>query len=162
MLSWFQTLEIPGNNAAVVLIGLLMTWFGWYGLSTGRALGFIGSTTSGGFNASFTSLNASVRIASVCAVANTLAAVSGGITASVLGLISFSKRGHGVWDIISFANGVLAGLVSISASCAVVNPWAAIVIGVIGACIYFAAAQYVPRFFKVLFEVSKSHPKVVQ
>lgn len=137
-----------------------MTWFGWYGLSGGRALGLLGSTTPGGFNESYDSLPSSLRIASVCAVTNTFAAVSGGITTLFLGLFYFSRQ-NAVWDIVSFANGALAGLVSISAACAVVTPWAALVIGVIGACIYFSAAQFVPKFFKVPIKWCESDSKVV-
>ncbi|KAH8071388.1 ammonium transmembrane transporter [Aureococcus anophagefferens] len=61
----------------------------------------------------------------------TLAAAAGGLT----NLFLHYQLSH-VYDVAEMCNGVLAGLVSITSACAVVEPWAAVVIGLIGAFVY--------------------------
>lgn len=66
----------------------------------------------------------------------TLAAGSAGVVT----LILIKVRDH-IFDLLASLNGILAGLVSITACCAFVDGWAAIVIGAIGAVVYVAAAM---------------------
>ena len=47
---------------------------------------------------------------------------------------------HSFWHVPAIANGVLAGLVAITAPCAVVEPWHSIIIGIIGACIQYGSS----------------------
>lgn len=105
------------HNAAFVCVGTLILWLGWYGFNAGSTL-----MLSGG---------ASAIAAKVC-VTTTLAAVSGGWGALFLARI-FKKY----WDANSMMNGILGGLVSITAGCSVVEPWAAMVIGFLGGFIYY-------------------------
>ena len=73
------------------------------------------------------------NVAGKVAVTTTLAAASGGIGATFA-----AKVFTGSYDISLGLNGVLAGLVSITANCSVVNPWHAVVIGLIGSQILIA------------------------
>lgn len=110
-----------GNHSVPFqLFGTMTLWFGWYGFNCGSTLAVSGY----------------MKVASNVAVTTTLSAASGGIVTCL-----WAKFIAGKWNIGSCCNGVLAGLVSITASCAVVRPWAAIIVGVIGGSIYFGASN---------------------
>lgn len=126
--------DIPGHSASLALLGVFILWFGWFGFNPGSALLIVGSS----------------QIASLCAVTTTLAAAAGCITTLFFTMgITYATTGHVVWDVIAAGNGALAGLVSITASCSVVHPWASIVIGVIGGIFYTLASLTVLRVMKV-------------
>lgn len=110
---------IPGHSMALGTIGMFVLWVGWYGFNPGSTLAL-----SGGFAA----------LAAKVAVTTTLAACAGAVTATLL-----SKARTGVYDMGLTINGILGGLVAITAGCAVVDPWAAIVIGAVGAVVVMLA-----------------------
>ena len=70
------------------------------------------------------------------AMCTTLSAAVGGITVVGFGRI-FSKT----YDVGMMCNGILAGLVSITAGCACMLPWAAFLTGFIGAFVYYGASK---------------------
>ena len=101
---------IPGHNLPLASIGAFILWFGWFGFNPGSTLGAVGNWE---------------LIGSV--VVNTfLASASGGIATMFYTYYSYGKI-----DITMVINGVLAGLVSITAGCNAVNPFSAIIIGLI-------------------------------
>lgn len=112
---------IPGHSATLCTLGTFLLWFGWYGFNPGSTL---------------TLVDTARETAARCAVTTTLAAGSAGVTT----LIAIKFKDH-IFDLLASLNGILAGLVSITACCAFVDGWAAVVIGAIGAIIYIAAAQ---------------------
>lgn len=112
---------MPGHSATLCTLGTFLLWFGWYGFNPGSALGI----TGGAFNQ-----------VQRCAVTTTIAGAVGGITTLVV-----KKVLEHTFDLLAVLNGVLAGLVAITASCAFVDPWAAVIIGFIGAFVYIAAAM---------------------
>lgn len=65
-----------------------------------------------------------------------------------------------MWDVIGAGNGLLAGLVSITAGCAVVQPWSACLIGIIGGCFYALWSHVVLHVFKVRASWENSEDKV--
>ena len=105
-----RVMEMRGHSAPLVVVGTFLLWFGWYGFNPGS-------------NLMISTAAASVIVARV-AVTTTLSAAAGGIS------VLFYKhlRNH-VWDTNDLCNGVQAGLVAITAPCAVVEPWAAIICG---------------------------------
>jgi Amt family ammonium transporter len=98
----------PGHNLGYVVVGTLVLVFGWMGFNPG-------STFAG----------ADLRIA-VVAVNTLLAGCFGTVTA-----IAWTNAKWGKPDISMACNGMLAGLVAITAPCAFVAPWAACVIGLV-------------------------------
>jgi len=108
------------QNIAYQVAGVLLIWFGWYGFNPGR-----------------TKLaNNVMSIASKVAVTTTIAATSGGISSAII-----SKNYDSAISLSRTIDGVLAGLVSISAPCATVNIGDSIAIAVIGVIIYYGSAK---------------------
>ena len=105
-----ETNTIPGHNLPLASIGAFILWFGWFGFNPGSTLGAVGNWE---------------LIGSV--ILNTfLASAAGGISTMFYTYFSYGKI-----DITMVINGILAGLVSITAGCNVVGPFSAIFIGLI-------------------------------
>ncbi len=98
----------PAHNIPYVVIGTFILLFGWMGFNPGSTLGAT-----------------DLRI-SVVAVNTNLAAVSASATAMIFWYFLFGKP-----DITMACNGMLAGLVAITAPCAFVSPTSAVVIGIL-------------------------------
>ncbi|CAJ1315759.1 ammonium transporter [Paenibacillus nuruki] len=111
---------IPGHNQIYSVVGVFILWFGWMGFNPGSAL----STLNDGF---FTYV----------ALTTNLAAAAGGVAALLISWVVFGKA-----DIPSMLNGVLAALVAITGSCAFVDVWAAIVIGLVAGIVTFFTSQW--------------------
>ena len=116
-----QVNAFPGHSLPLGVLGVFMLWVGWYGFNAGSTLGL-----SGGM----------AEIAARVAVTTTLAAGAGGASAM---LISWVRQGKS--DLSLTLNGILGGLVAITAGTATLEPWAAIVAGVVaGFIIVFGVA----------------------
>ncbi len=101
----------PGHSLPLGVLGVFILWVGWYGFNPGSTLGLSGGLAD---------------IAARVAATTTLAAVAGGFTAM---LVSWLQ--HGKSDLSLTLNGILGGLVGITAGCATVEPWSAVVIGAV-------------------------------
>ncbi|MCG8430637.1 MAG: ammonium transporter [Candidatus Omnitrophica bacterium] len=110
---------LPGHSITLAALGTFILWFGWFGFNPGST-----------FSAH------ELRIA-VIAVNTNLAAAAGAIAAI---LIVYAKTGK--WDVGMMLNGALAGLVAITAPCAWVEAWAAVVIGLIGGALVVAGVYF--------------------
>jgi Amt family ammonium transporter len=111
----------PGHSITLSLLGVLILWFGWYGFNCGSTLAF-----SGGAN----------KLASKVAATTTIAPAFATLTAVI-----FQKIMTGKYDLPCAGNAALAGLVSITASCAVVEPVGAMGTGIIGAFVYIGSSK---------------------
>ena len=112
---------IPGHNLPLATVGAFILWFGWFGFNPGSSLGAVGNWE---------------LIGSV--VVNTfLASAAGGIAT-----MFYTYFSHGKIDITMVINGILAGLVSITAGCNVVGPMAAILIGFIAGILVDVAVLF--------------------
>jgi Amt family ammonium transporter len=98
----------PAHNIVLVVIGTFILLFGWMGFNPGSTLGAT-----------------DLRI-SVVAINTNLAAIAGSATAMLFWYLKFGKP-----DITMACNGMLAGLVAITAPCAFVNPTSAFIIGIL-------------------------------
>lgn len=117
---------IPGHNITIAALGMFILWFGWYGFNPGSTL----ALTGGG-----------AALAAKVAVNTTLAAAAGGVTAVIASKIATNRYDPGLT-----INGVLGGLVGITAGCATVEPIAAIIIGAIGALVMYAGVVALDKF----------------
>jgi len=112
------------HHVPFCVLGTFCLWFGWYGFNPGSTLAM--HTTD------------SANSAGLVAVNTTLApCVAGLLVFSLRALIIPPRR----LDVCGFCNGILAGLVSITAGCAFVKPWESIIIGFIGGLVYQGASM---------------------
>ncbi|OYD09552.1 ammonium transporter [Paludifilum halophilum] len=114
--------SLPGHNQVYTVLGVLVIWLGWFGFNPGSTL----SVQDGFFG--------------YVALTTNLAAAAGGI-----GALATARLRLGRADIPMMLNGVLAGLVAVTAACAFVESWAAVVIGGIAGSLTVFTAQYFER-----------------
>ncbi len=116
---------IPGHNIPFVTLGVLILWFGWFGFNPGSTL----SVDFGG-----------IGFFAYVALNTNLAAAAGVIGAVATSWIVIRKP-----DLSMMLNGAIAALVAITAACAFVAPWAALVIGFLAGVIVVLGVLLVER-----------------
>ena len=117
---------IPGHHIPMAIVGCFILAFGWFGFNAG-------STLAGG----------DFRLAVVAA--NTMLASAAGAFVAM----SYMWMVYGKPDISMAANGLLAGLVAITAPCAFVPSWAAVLIGGVAGILLCISVFFVERVLKV-------------
>ena len=115
---------IPGHNLPLAAVGAFILWFGWFGFNPGSTLGAVGNW----------------ELIGTVATNTFLASAAGGIST-----MFYTYFRYGQVDITMTINGVLAGLVAITAGCNVVGPNAAIVIGLIAGVLVDVAVLYIDK-----------------
>ena len=116
---------IPGHNMAFTTLGVVILWFGWFGFNPGSTL----SVDFGG-----------VGFFAYVALNTNLAAAAGVFGAVVTSWIVIKKP-----DLSMMLNGAIAALVAITAACAFVAPWAAILIGFVAGVIVVLGSLLVEK-----------------
>jgi Amt family ammonium transporter len=116
---------IPGHNMAYTTLGVIILWFGWFGFNPGSTL----SVDLGG-----------VGFFAYVALNTNLAAAAGVLGAVITSWLVIKKP-----DLSMMLNGAIAALVAITAACAFVAPWAAIVIGLVAGGIVVVGVLLVER-----------------
>ena len=117
---------IRGHNIPLAALGVFILFFGWFGFNAG-------STTAG--------TNFSIgTIAATTALAAAAAAIASMIVVWIM---------HGKPDASMTLNGVLAGLVGITAGCASVSPFSAIMIGLVAGVIVVFAIEFIDKVLKI-------------
>lgn len=114
-----KTQAIPGHNLALATLGCLILWIGWYGFNPGSVL----------------AMNETVPY---IAVTTTLGAAGGGIAGTI-----FSQLHSGKPDLSMTINGILAGLVGITAGCDGFSMPAAWVVGFIAGTLVVFSVSFV-------------------
>lgn len=115
--------DIAPHSVALQFLGTFCLWFGWYGFNPGSVLTI--STANAG------------KVAGLVAVNTTLSACAGAMSAMFSSTFWHARgEGYSTYDVGKTMNGCLTGLVSITAGCATVEPWAAVVIGIVGGWLY--------------------------
>lgn len=117
-----KTKVLAGHNLPLAGLGVFILWFGWFGFNAGSQL-----AASGTENA---------RAIALITINTNLAAAAGAVAAMSAIWAMFGKP-----DLTMCMNGALAGLVAITAPCAVVSPSASIVIGLFAGLIVVAGVR---------------------
>ncbi len=109
---------IPGHNIPLATAGVLILWLGWFGFNGGSVL------------------SADPGLTSLVLVTTCLAAAAGGVVSMLISTLLYKNL-----DLTMFLNGILGGLVGITAGADKMSPTDAIIIGAIaGALIVFAVS----------------------
>ena len=115
---------IPGHNLLTAALGVFILWFGWFGFNPGSQLAASGEVNR-------------VAISHVFLTTN-LAAAAGGIGTM---FTSWIKYGNPSFSLT--LNGVLAGLVAITAGCDLVSPLGASIIGLVAGIILVFSIEFI-------------------
>ncbi len=111
---------IPGHNLVLACIGVFLLWFGWFGFNGGSVL------------------SADAGLVSLVLVTTSAAAAAGAISAGLMSWVMGGKP-----DVTMALNGILAGLVGITAGADLMAIWEAVVIGLVaGGIVYFAVLMF--------------------
>jgi len=116
----------PGHNLGYAVIGTLVLTFGWMGFNPGSTFGAT-----------------DLRIA-IVAVNTLLAASAGAVVA-----MAWTNAKWGKPDISMTCNGMLAGLVAITAPCAFVSPAGAVVVGIVAGFVVCYAVEFLDKRAKI-------------
>jgi ammonium transporter, Amt family len=121
--------SIPGHDIVIVLLGCFILAFGWFGFNPGSTLG--------------AAANGNLRISSI-AVNTMLAGMAGSFGAMYYMWIRYGKP-----DASMTGNGLLAGLVAITAPSGFVNPMASVIIGLIAGVLCALSVEFIERIAKL-------------
>ena len=120
---------IPGHNKTLATLGVMALWFGWFGFNGGSQLAWGGDDT--------------VAATTIVLFTN-LSAAAGAVGALVTTWIWYGKP-----DIVQTLNGALAGLVSITAGAANMDPYGTFFAGLIGGVIVVFAIEFIEKKLKI-------------
>lgn len=118
--------DLPGHNALLASLGVFVLWVGWYAFN---------SVPAGDLAPEH-----QARVAGNVMVTTTMAPAAAGAS-----MFAWRRHRSEPYALGELGNAVLAGLVSITAGCAVVEAWAAVVIGVVAAAVYDASNKWMLR-----------------
>ena len=113
---------IPGHNIPLAAAGVLILWLGWFGFNGGSVLSADPAGTS------------------LVLVTTSLAAAAGGIGAFVLSSILYKN-----YDLTMFLNGILGGLVGITAGADLMSPNESVVIGLLAGALIVLAVAFIDK-----------------
>lgn len=113
---------IPGHNIPLATAGVFILWLGWFGFNGGSVL------------------SADPAITSLTLVTTCLAAAAGGMSAFIFSTLRYKN-----YDLTMFLNGILGGLVGITAGADLMSPTDAILIGLISGVIIVLAVALIDK-----------------
>ncbi|MGB7394594.1 MAG: ammonium transporter [Pricia sp.] len=113
---------IPGHSIPMATAGVLILWLGWFGFNGGSVL------------------SADPELTSLVLVTTSLAAAAGGIGSVLLNTILYKNL-----DLTMFLNGILGGLVGITAGADLMSPNEAVIIGFIAGLIIVLGVSFIDR-----------------
>lgn len=117
---------IPGHSLTLGALGVFILWFGWFGFNPG-------STLAG--------TNSSIGL---IAVTTNLAAAASATAVMIITWVRYGKP-----DVSMTLNGVLGGLVAITAGCASVSPFGAVAIGFLSSVVLVFGIEFLEKVLKI-------------
>jgi Amt family ammonium transporter len=118
--------EFQPHSQPLIVIGTFILWFGWCGFNPGSTLGMSDSGTA--------------MMAAHVMMNTTLSAATGGVTVFLV-TYAITKK----YDCAALCNGILAGLVSITAGCSNVESGSAVLIGLLGGLIFVGSSALIKK-----------------
>ncbi len=116
---------IPGHSIPMAALGTFILWLGWFGFNPGSTL-------------------KAIPAAAIIAVNTTLAGAAGGVVNTFV-----TWKRYGKPDVSMAMNGILAGLVAVTAGCAVVSPAIAVAIGTVAGVLVVFSVEFIDKVLKV-------------
>ncbi|MGW9686991.1 ammonium transporter [Flagellimonas sp. 2504JD1-5] len=113
---------IPGHNLPLAAAGVLILWLGWFGFNGGSVL------------------SADPELTSLVLVTTSLAAAAGGVSAFLTSFLAYKT-----YDLTMFLNGILGGLVAITAGADKMSPNEAVLIGLLAGIVIVAGVALIDR-----------------
>lgn len=121
---------IPGHSLTLACLGVFILWFGWFGFNPGSQLAADTKAAQNAISLVFLNTN--------------LAACAGGVVTLFVSWIKYGKP-----SLSLTLNGILAGLVGITAGCDVVSPVGAVLIGLICGTVMIYAVEFIDNKLKI-------------
>lgn len=121
---------IPGHNLTLACLGVFILWFGWFGFNPGSQLAAAGYGDQTAISHVFLTTN--------------MAACTGGFLALIVSWIKYGKP-----SLSLTLNGILAGLVGVTAGCDLVSPMGAALIGAICGTVMIFAVEFIEHRLKI-------------
>ena len=121
---------IPGHSLTLACLGVFILWFGWFGFNPGSQLAASGEGNR-------------IAISHVFLTTN-LAACAGGVSSLLVAWFKYKKP-----SLSLTLNGILAGLVGITAGCDLVSPAGAVLIGIICGTAMVFAVEFIDLVLKI-------------
>ena len=121
---------IPGHNLTIAALGVFILWFGWFGFNPGSQLAAATADDQTAISHVFLTTN--------------LAACAGGFCALATSWIKYGKP-----SLSLTLNGILAGLVGITAGCDLVSPLGSVIIGAICGVVMILAVDFIDHVLKI-------------
>merc|ERR1712232_161149 len=121
--------DFAPHNIPFCILGTLILWTGWYGFNPG---------STGSMHTAATATTAGLAV-----VNTTLAPCVSGLVVFVIRAVVVGPRRL---DAAGLCNGILAGLVAITAACSFIRPWESLVVGFVSGLAYQASSMLVLRF----------------
>ena len=121
---------IPDHNLTLACLGVFILWFGWFGFNPGSQLAAAGYGDQTTISHVFLTTN--------------LAACTGGFLALIVSWIKYGKP-----SLSLTLNGILAGLVGVTAGCDLVSPMGAALIGAICGTVMIFAVEFIEHRLKI-------------
>jgi Amt family ammonium transporter len=113
---------IPGHNIPMATAGVLILWLGWFGFNGGSVL------------------SADPALTSLVLTTTSLAAAAGGVSAFLVSTLAYKT-----YDLTMYLNGILGGLVGITAGADLMSPNEAVVIGAIAGGVVVGGVALIDR-----------------